>query len=342
MQGQFLKRLSATGRDAAVSPKSQKSLQLTEKELEKVVGIIGDIGQRLYRHLFAESKDADLRKLVVELEAAAADKKREKPLRLRIVTNKISLPWQYLHPVGRQLDAEKFWGLRFNLSVLRVNTGSRVRPIALSPRQARKVVFARYGSSKDPTVQLANEQKQQLSKLPIADNDLVEVDSGADLLTNLEKQRKEISGIFAFLHAASIAPDSEPYLSVNDGDVVTSDVLERLLNKVPMSEQDLRYLASGPLVILNACETGPSVNLPHVSLQNAMLQLGAQGVVVTEVAVWVPLGHHVAMRLIDRLGKGEPVADALTAIRRELYADKKNPLGLLYVYYGDPAATLRY
>ena len=72
-----------------------------------------------------------------------------------------------------------------------------------------------------------------------------------------------------------------------------------------------------------------------------MFQLGAQGVVVTEVSVWVSLGHEVATRLIARLSKGEPVSDALTAVRRELHLQKKNPLGLLYVYYGDPAATLR-
>jgi hypothetical protein len=341
-QGQFLKRLSAGGTDAAVSSQSQKSLQLTDEELKKVTSVIADIGQRLYRRLFVEAPDADLRTLIVELEKAAADPKRARPLRLKIVTNKISLPWQYLHPVGPDVDSEKFWGLRFSLSVLRANTGARVKPIAPPQQQARKVLFARYGSSADETWRLANEQKQQLSKLPIAASDLVEVDSGSELLNNLAKRRKEISAIFAFLHATSMSPDSEPYLSFNDGDVVTSDVLERLLNKVPMNEQDSRYLATAPLVILNACETGPSVNLPHVSLQNVMFQLGAQGVVVTEVSVWIQLGHEMATRLIKRLGKGEPIGDALTAIRRELYAEKNNPLGLLYVYYGDPAAKLQY
>jgi len=56
--------------------------------------------------------------------------------------------------------------------------------------------------------------------------------------------------------------------------------------------------------------------------------------------VWINLGHDMATRLIARLGKGESVSDALTAIRRDLFAEKKNPLGLLYAYYGDPSATL--
>jgi hypothetical protein len=186
MQGQFLNRLSATGRDAAVSPKSQQSLQLTDAELKSVTGVIGDIGQRLYRHLFANTPDTDLRKLVVELEAAAADPKRQRPLRLVIFTNKISLPWQYLHPVGPDMDAEKFWGLRFSLSVVRVNTGARARPMAPQAQKPRKIIFARYQSSADQTVPLANEQKQQLNKLPIANDNLVEVDSGSTLLANLE------------------------------------------------------------------------------------------------------------------------------------------------------------
>jgi len=226
--------------------------------------------------------------------------------------------------------------------VLRVNTGARPKPASVQPGKKRQLVFARYGSSADPTVPLANMQKEQLRMLPVPDTNLVDVDNGSDLLANLESRRSDISAIFAFLHATSSSPEAEPHLSFNDGDIVTSDVLERLLNKVPIEEQDRRYLSSAPLVILNACETGPSVNLPHVSLQNVMFQLGAQGVLVTEVSVWIQLGHEVATRLIKRLGKGEKISDALTAIRRELYTEKKNPLGLLYVYYGDPAATLQY
>lgn len=337
LQGDFLKSLSAEDADTAVSSESRQSLLLTDEESMKVTGIIADLGQRLYRHLFKDSPDTDLRKLIVQLEAAAAAAPPDRPLRLKIITKQISLPWQYLHPVGPVVDAQKFWGLRFSLSVLRENTGAS-RKGAVS-QEAHKVVFARYGSSGDTTFKLANEQEQQLRML--ANADLVAVDSGSDLLTNLEQGRKEISAIDAFLHAKFTVSDSEPQLLFNDGDVMTSRRLERLLNKVSMDEED-HYLTGAPLVILNGCETGPSVNLPHVSLENVMFQLGAQGVVVTEVSVWVTLGHDMATRLIKRLGEGEAISDALTAVRRDLFKDKKNPLGLLYVYYGDPAATLRY
>lgn len=342
MQGEFLKRLSATGTDAFVSKASQDSLELSATESSNVAGVIAETGQRLYRHLFYRSADTDLRKIIHLLEAAAAgDEYRNRPLRMTVITNRLSLPWQYLHPVGPKVDAGRFWGMQFSLSVLRVSTNAREKAVAPGMEQARKFVFAHYGSSADPTVPLATRQVAQLLSLPLAQTDLLKVDTGADLLGQVSAQRKQIAGILTFLHASAGSADTVPHLQFNDGDLLTSDKLEDLKNKVAEDEQDLRYLAGAPLVILNACETGPSRNLPHVKLENAMFELGARGVVVTEVSVWISLGHEVATQLITRLINGEPVSDALTAIRRTLLQKKKNPLGLLYVYYGDPSATFR-
>ena len=341
IQGELLKKLSATGTNPIVSKGSQDSAELTGTESGSVAGVIAQTGQRLYRHLFYSSADTDLRKLIIELEAAAVTAPNDKPLRMLVITNRLSLPWQYLHPVGQEVDANKFWGMLFSLSVMRVNNNAREKAVAPRGGQVSKVVFARYGSSADPTVPLAEKQAAQLLLLPLAEADLLKVDTGADLMEKVSAQRKNIAGIITFLHATAGSEDTVPNLQFNEGDIVTSDSLEDLLNRVSPEEQDLRYLAGGPLVILNACETGPARNLPHVKLENAMFQLGAQGVVVTEVSVWISLGHEVGTRLIARLSKGEPVSDALTAVRRELYVQKRNPLGLLYVYYGNPAATLR-
>ncbi|RFC35288.1 MAG: CHAT domain-containing protein [Candidatus Nitrotoga sp. SPKER] len=346
LQGDFLRRLSSTGIDAKVSEKSLESLELTNMESANVVGAIADVGQQLYRHLFSYAQDSKLLNIIGQLEVFAAQTK-DRPLRLKIVTNRVSLPWQYLHPLGPDIEPAKFWGLRFSLSVLRANTGERQRTIAKGKELARKVVFAQYGSSADPTVKLAEDQMNQLRQI-MSPSNLIVVNSGADLLDKaLTKQRMNISAIFTFLHASSGAMQPAnsleplgPQLSFNDNDIVTSTKLENLLNR--LTQENVPYLAGAPLVILNACETGPSTNLPHVSLENAMFQLGAQGVVVTEVSVWLRLGHEVATRLIAKLGKGEIISDALTAVRRELYVEKNNPLGLLYGYYGDPAATLRH
>ncbi len=347
LQGEFLRRLSATGVDAVVSKASQQSLSLTDDESMAVTNTIAESGQRLYRNLFTQSADSDLRTMIQSLENAA-DLPRPKPLRLKVVTNRISLPWQYLHPIGPSIDAKKFWGMRFSISVSRASAGGSNRGKLKDDPAEYKVVFARYGSSADSSVPLALQQIKQLRQGSV--QDLLVVDSGQKFLNSaLSKERKQISAVVAFLHASSGAGGGTadlvgPQLEFNTGDLVTSEKLENLLNVLSEEEFDsgVPYLSRTPLVILNACETGPSTHLPHVKLQDALFQLGVQGVVVTEVSVWIPLGHEVGTRLIAKLGQGQSVSDALTEVRQELLREKKNPLGLLYVYYGDPAAKLRY
>jgi hypothetical protein len=345
-QGELMKQLSARGADATVSEDSQKSLTLKDGESLKVTNVLAQIGRRLYRHLFVDGgADEDLLAIIERLDAAAAAQPPGRPLRMKIVTNRISLPWQYLNPMGPVVDAQQFWGLRYSLSVVRGSTHTSSNMAADQPDGTGKVVFARYASSADDTWKLAADQIQQLKKIPV---DLLEVDSRDRLLNTLKTERRQISAIVTFLHASSGAKaglptslEAEPGLLFDSADIVTSYGLEDLRNVLTAEESRSLYLRRAPLVILNACETGPSMALPHVSLEDAMFQLGARGVVVTEVSVWVQLGHVVATKLIERLARGEAVSDALTAIRRELYTGDKNPLGLLYVYYGDPSATLR-
>ncbi|MBP0624737.1 CHAT domain-containing protein [Cupriavidus consociatus] len=347
LQGEFLDRLSATGVDAAVSDASQTTLKLNDAEAKVVAETIAASGRQLYRHLFTRSQESDLRTAIRQIESAA-DQPRARPLRLKVITDRISLPWQYLHPVGPSVDPNKFWGMRFSLSVLRTSTGGAGRGAQVGQPTVPTVVFARYGKSADDSVHQAIKQIAQLKQITFREP--LVVDSGPKLLNDaLTRDRRQVSAILTFLHASSGAQTpadymSGPQLEFNTGDLVTSENLENLLNVMSAEELESRvpYLTSMPLVILNACETGPSTHLPHVKLQDALFLLGAEGVVVTEVSVWIPLGHEVATRLIGKLGKGDAVSDALTMVRRELYAEKKNPLGLLYAYYGDPAATLRY
>lgn len=340
-QNDLLRKMSAAGSNPYVSVDSQNSLILAPVEADNVTDILAASGQRLYRHLFYDSADEDLGVLIMQLEAAAAAAPDDRPLRLVVVTDRLSLPWQYLHPVGEGIDAAKFWGMRFSISVLRANNRASDKPILAGPAPQPKILFARYARDDDPSAKPADEQVSRLLALPLADGDLLSVDSGTTMLKKISEERRSIDAIITFLHASVGDTVIPPHLKFNDGDILTSDSLENLLNKVERGAQKSRYLARAPLVILNACETGPARNLPHVKLENAMFQLGARGVLVTEVSVWVSLGHAMATGLIARLGNGEPVSDALTMVRRELLVNKRNPLGLLYAYYGDPAATLK-
>lgn len=342
LQGEFAKRLGVV----SISEKSRSTSKLDNAEAKAVSVAIARTGQALYSQLFVERTGAGLIEAIERLEEQAEVAPGDRPLRLLIYTD-LSLPWQYLHRVG-DVDAKKFWGMRFSLAVVRTNINAPTPLAGRQVAQARKVVFARHASATDASVPLAKQQIELLKKL----SDVEVVDSRDRFRAILSAERNNISAIVAFLHATSTETTTAersmftlaPRLYFADKDWIEVGHFQDLLNKRTVEEirSNPRYLGGAPLVILNACETGPStIALPHLTLENAIFKLGAQGVVATEVSVWIPLGNEVGQRLITRLGEGQTASDALTAIRRELNQDYNNPLGLLYAYYGGPSSGLR-
>lgn len=332
-----LQRLRETGVDAVISNDAREKLVMSKRELADVSKTIAMTGRRLYQTFFFNNADKGLAKLIALLENAAGNSAR--PLRIKIVTDRLSLPWQYLHPVGGPIDPKRFWGMRFSLSVQRANNGAQSWREAKVPDSTHKVLFARYGTSSDATVAMALKQSEKL-KLALPHTEIVPIYSGRDLLSNLRAQKDKITGFVTFLHASAGDQHGVPQLQFGGADNVSSVHLDDLRSELDPADQDLRYLSLAPLVILNACETGPALKLAHRKLENSMFFLGAKGVIVTEVSVWQSLGNEVGTMLIDRLARGEAAGDALTEVRLQLLAEKNNPLGLLYAYYGDPAATL--
>jgi hypothetical protein len=337
LQETGLAKLRATGVSTVISDEARENLLFSASEASSVAEVIAATGQQLYGAFFYGG-DPILTQLITLLEQAAST--NDEPLRVKIVTDRLSLPWQYLHPVGPVIDPKQFWGMRFSLSVLRTNDGARSwRESAAAAPAAHTVLFAHYGTDTDPSVDLARAQIDKL-RLALPSMTVEPVYTGKDLMKRLRDSKDAIAGFLTFMHATSGGQNGTPTLEFGDADKVDSMDFAVLKNKVPAADQDLRYLSQGPLAVLNACETGPALKRSQSKLPTSLFKLGVRGVVVTEVSVWQTLGDAVAQRLFARLAKGEAAADALTAVRRELLAEKNNPLGLLYAYYGDPAATL--
>jgi hypothetical protein len=349
LQGEFLRALRRVGQGVDLPKDVQEGKALSDQQLAEASRVFGKYGQNLHAALFEEGEDgASLAPVIATLERAARAMPPERPLRLLVRTARVALPWQYLHPSG-SIDPESFWGMRFSLAVQRVNTGRRERTSTV--QDGRAVVFLKYATVSDPTVMSGYADRQIGQIKAIAPEPLV-IDSRRALLSAFRDRRKEISAVITFLHASAgrkleLAGDSVriveritgPEIEFSPGDAVDTATLENLNSALRMDERPV--LAAGPLVFLNACETGPStVALPHVKLEDAMFRLGARGVIVTEVAVWVPFGHEFATRLLARLGKGERVGDAVTQVRREMLQERKNPFTLLYAYYGDHTLRL--
>jgi CHAT domain len=318
---------------------------LDDAEASDIRDAIALTGRPLYRELFVDKADPSLGKAIELLEGYEDDHRGSAPLRLQIQTD-FDLPWQFIHPTGETISAMKFWGMRFNLSV--DQTLFEVTGVAGSngAQPPRKVVFARYALATDPSTPLAEEQIQLLKTFSTVEI----VDSNEKMITTLRTQRKSIAAIVAFLHASSSEVIADrpniplpPSLLFAPADAMSVDRLAVLLDERTRTaiQAEPRYLGGAPLVILNGCETGPSTrDLPYFTLENLMFKLGAQGVVATEVPVWIPLANEVGHRLLVRLGQGEAASTALLETRRELNDKFNNPLGLLYAYYGNPTSGL--
>lgn len=344
LQDKGLAKLRATGNDATMSVKARKTLVFSDGEASNVADLMAATGQHLYASFFHRGDDDDLGALIALLEQAGSDSPRR--LRVQITTDRLAMPWQYLHPVGNEVDPNKFWGMKFSLSVLRLNDGGEnwreSTPVPDSEPKPRKILFAHYGTSTDPSVPLAREQikalKAALPKTPRMD--VLPVYAGKDLVNRLKTDKDAITGFITFMHASSGDQRAAPLLQFGLTDKVEGADFIRLRGRQEVKKQKMRYLSMAPLAVLNACETGPALRLTQLKLGSSLFQLGVKGVIVTEVSVWQTLGDEMGKRLMTHLVKGETAADALTAVRRELLLEKNNPLGLLYAFYGDPAAKL--
>jgi hypothetical protein len=224
-------------------------------------------------------------------------------------------------------------------------------PLDLAPRTANKIVYARYALTSDASYPFATQQLEQLRKLPLRDTELIEVKSREQLMQAADDaKRNQISAVIAFLHAHSAtvpvstsaglgyaASASGPELMFADSDTLPSAKLAELTGLTT----DDRYFGKGPLVILNACETNPSgIAFPQASFTDTLFALGAQGVIATEVSVWIPFGHLMGTTLLKNLAAGMGADEALARARLEIYRTTRNPLGLLYAYYGEPGVQL--
>lgn len=337
LQQKTLAKLRATGNDSTISSQARTNLKFSNAEAANVSALIAATGQQLYQKFFYDSSDKTLRKIIALLEAAGA--KSQRPLRVQIFTNGLNVSWQYLHPIGEDIEPQQFWGMRFSLSVQRLNDGAKTWRENPPGGDARKILFAHYGMGSDSSVRLAKAQINAL-KAALPKADVVPISAGTTLINTLKQQKNAIAGVVTFMHASAGANGVAPHLEFSTADRVEAADFADLRRKLSPADQDVRYLALGPLAILNACETGPALKLSQPKLTSELFRLGVRGVVVTEISVWETLGDDMAKRLFARLVKGENAADALTAARRELLEEKNNPLGLLYAYYGDLGATL--
>jgi hypothetical protein len=114
---------------------------------------------------------------------------------------------------------------------------------------------------------------------------------------------------------------------------------EKLFNEVLWAEK-AAGLTARPLVFLNACGAGHQDPERVYSWPAWFLHEGHMAVVGPETLVPEKTAAEYSRHFYRALFGRHTVGEALVQARRDLLAERGNPLGLLYVLYGDPDITI--
>jgi hypothetical protein len=314
------------------------------------------IGRDLYRRLFlaSDSTLADLAEILEEYEPAD-----HRPIRIRIESEGVFVPWQFLHPLQGTMDPKKFWGFRYELVVDPQGTqpsGNYPGPMRYASGPLILAIYSadQSDSEGDREVATLGEAHYEFLKSQITNN-VIKVDTRQGFIDALKQRMKDVQLIVAYTHA-----DNGTVLQTAPGGEFTvtqlaSDAKLRFKKDQFLKALDLDGLPSilsmprielseRPLVILNGCETsgGGYFATRDLNFPAIFLHFGARGVIATEAPVWDMFGHYFGKSLLSNLKSGEPVSMALLNARKEWLRTSNNPLGLLYSYYGGVDASVRF
>jgi hypothetical protein len=102
---------------------------------------------------------------------------------------------------------------------------------------------------------------------------------------------------------------------------------------------DLRDLPTAPLdgqalVFINACQGASQDAFYYDGFMPFFInQLGARGLIGTEVDAPQRLAHHVGMRFLQEFGSGKPIGEIFWHLRRAFLAEHQNMLAFNYSLY---------
>jgi hypothetical protein len=326
---------------------------MSEGEYQGTISVLARIGTPIYDKLFQSSPEGiELFGWIEQMRPPPG-----RPLRLQIQASEFQAPWALLRSV-ESTSVDDFWGLKYELSVVIVDQMSATSPTLSGP--ATGLTRALYAGLPGDVDSLGSISDGEFAHLKSAMNVTPPLDTRRrkDFLDSVRTNRDALQFIFAFVHGTdgiSITPSGASVPSslglamlfrLDDiNEVFTPDAFENLRLDLRL-RSGTPLVAAHPIVILDACESGatsadrsnadPSGGFPYTFLKE-----GASAVVATDAPVWGQLARAMGDLLIDRIVAGVLVPKAVYEARRALLKDQHNPLGLLYVSYSLPAASLR-
>lgn len=331
----------------AVAKDEVSSALLSDDDQQTLVKLLATKGRVWYHELFVSGPDADLGRM---LESFRTYSRKDRPLRVRIESEGIYLPWQILiAPTGAAPRAEDFWGFRYELSVDPTGINLPDRYLSLMQYKAGPLIYGQYrGAAEDDVVaRLASDELTYL-QATLGIKGILATNSRDAFRDALTKYSDSLQLVVTFTHGGNGT-------LIDKGGEITQDAAGQKLifapnEYLPVADiNDLQGNATGkslftnaPVVFLNGCETGTAgfYATTNQDFAGTFLALGSRGVIVTEAPIWQYFGYNFGISLLKQINGGQPITSALLKTRQTYLQKAKNPLGLLYSYYGGADAAV--
>lgn len=215
-----------------------------------------------------------------------------------------------------------FWGFRHTIEI-------PPQPVESDGKTVAQRDYILSGSK----VQMLTGANATLKLWPQHETELKEFNwkSTALRVSALEKDLEdaELDFIYFYCHAGGGLNDPAGY----DPYLLFQDVQQAQPEKMHPRDFPQADWSHHPLVFLNGCGTlGFSPDALSPFIKKLVRDLGASGVIGTEITVWEELATEVAQLFLKRFLARKSAGEALLAVRRSLLA-KRNPLGLVYTLY---------
>jgi hypothetical protein len=337
----------------SIDPRAQYAFDpVSERE---AVRTLYELGINMYDTLFY-SGDRNLSGILDVIEHYGDEHNN---LRILIFADTTYLPWQLLHAKqrdGELPDPAQFWGNKYILGVVPTDweRDCGKLPGAIAFTEDKAVLYAHYwetpdsaqpngnnptGDNRDAVSRLGERFEEVMSKT--LGNGVSVVRDKSDFKKRLKADHGDLIILWSFTHGHS--GDTE--LAGQRLDFSQSEFISTYEIKTETIETLFRpFFYARPFVFLNGCETGTqgARGTTDLSLPGIFLMRGARAVVATEAPIWDLFGYNFGALFLETLRQGKDAGEALLATRREFLMNSKNPLGLLYSYYGNPAVRIEH
>jgi len=316
----------------------QTSIDIPDADRDAALKTLSTAGGRLFQRLFFHPAAGASTKTVGQRLRERATEPGVR-LNVQIVAEHFPVPWGLLYLGDIADDAPRDWelflGMRHIVELIPLQTDLSVPDCTIVSDKPSLAVSVNVNAGIDKQMKADFVDRQQKffraasAKLGMR---LVEREARKEMIDAL-KGKADDQVMYLYCHAVTVGIDDPG--GIDSSSLVLSGeeslTLKDLNANAPMDLQ----LKGNPLVFINACESAELSPMFYDGFVPYFMAKGARGVVGTECKMPALFATEWALRFFPEFLGGAPLGEVFLELRRELWQEHGNPLGLLYAVYCD-------